>query len=99
MLGKVKSKALKCLQKGDASKVHPDHVEVIQDILATMGASSSLSDVGQPGMRLHPWSGEGKKKAKKAKTWSLDVNGNFRLLFKYDKETGRFYDLDYYDPH
>jgi|Wag4MinimDraft_6_1082665.scaffolds.fasta_scaffold21398_1 TusA-related sulfurtransferase len=34
MLGKIKSKALKRLNNGDVSKVHPDHVEVIEDILA-----------------------------------------------------------------
>ncbi|EPP3907017.1 Killer protein [Pseudomonas aeruginosa] len=95
MLGKIKSKALKRLNNGDVSKVHPDHVEVIQDILAIMKASSTLQDVDLPGMRLHPWNGGGKK----AKTWSLDVSGNFRLLFKHEKETGQFYDLDYDDPH
>lgn len=96
MLGKIKSKALKRLNNGDVSKVHPDHVEVIEDILATMRVSSALQDVALPGMRLHPWNGGGKKKDK---VWSLDVNGNFRLLFKHDKETGLFYDLDYDDPH
>lgn len=96
MLGKIKSKALKRLHNGDVSKVPPDHVEVIQDILAIMGASSSLQDVDLPGMRLHPWNGGGKNQAK---TWSLDVSGNCRLLFKFEKKTGLFYDLDYYDPH
>ncbi|HBO2152770.1 TPA: type II toxin-antitoxin system RelE/ParE family toxin [Pseudomonas aeruginosa] len=96
MLGSFKSKALKRLNNDDVSKVHPDHVEVIQDILAIMKASSTLQDVALPGMRLHPWNGGGKKKAK---IWSLDVSGNFRLLFKHDKETGQFYDLDYDDPH
>ncbi|OKS22359.1 type II toxin-antitoxin system RelE/ParE family toxin [Pseudomonas aeruginosa] len=96
MLGSFKSKALKRLNNDDVSKVHPDHVEVIQDILAIMKASSTLQDVALPGMRLHPWNGGGKKKAK---IWSLDVSGNFRLLFKHDKDTGQFYDLDYDDPH
>ena len=96
MLGKIKSKALKRLNNGDVSKVHPDHVEVIQDILATMRASSTLQDVATPGLRLHPWKGGGKKKGK---IWSLDVNGNFRLLFKFDENTGQFYDVDYDDPH
>ena len=91
-----KSKALKRLNSGDVSKVHPEHVEVIQDILAIMKATSALQDVDLPGMRLHSWKGGGDKKAK---TWSLDVSGNFRLLFKHDKETGLFYDLDYDDPH
>lgn len=94
MLGKIKSKALKRLNNGDVSKVNPDHVEVIQDILAVMRASSSLQDVAMPG--FHPWKGGGKKKDK---TWSLDVNGNFRLLFKFDEDTGLYYDLDYTDPH
>ncbi|MNZ74963.1 Plasmid maintenance system killer protein [compost metagenome] len=96
MLGKIKSKQLKLLSKGNESKVSPDHVEAIQDILAIMRSSSTLQDVALPGMRLHPWNGEGRNKAK---TWSLDVNGNCRILFKFEKKTGKFYDLDYDDPH
>lgn len=96
MLGKIKSKQLKQLNKGDESKVSPDHVEAIKDILAIMRSSSALQDVALPGMRLHPWNGEGKNKAK---TWSLDVNGNCRILFKFEKKTGMFYDVDYDDPH
>lgn len=91
-----KSKALKRLYNGDASKIQPDHVEVIKDILAIMKESSALQDVDLPGMRLHPWNGQGKNKAK---TWSLDVDGNCRILFKFDKDVGLYYDLDYDDPH
>lgn len=29
--------------------------------------------------------------------WSLDVSGNYRILFKF--ENGEAYDLDYIDPH
>lgn len=91
-----KCKALKRLYGGDGSKVNPAHIEVIEDILAIMRAGSCLDDLSQPDLRLHPW--EGSRKGK-AKTWSLDVNGNFRILFKLDEETGRFYDLDYGDFH
>lgn len=96
MIGKIKSKQLKLLTKGDDSKVHHDHIEVISDILAIMRISSGLQDVALPGMRLHPWNGAGKKQVK---TWSLDVSGNCRILFKFEKKTGLFYDVDYDDPH
>lgn len=96
MLGKIKSKPLKLLNKGDTSKVDPDHIEVLSDILAIMQSSSTLQDVDLPGMRLHPWNGGGKNQAK---TWSLDVSGNCRVLFKFEKKTGLFYDVDYDDPH
>lgn len=96
MIGKIKSKALKRLMKGDESKIDPDHIEVLSDVLAMMHSSSTLQDVALPGMRLHPWSGVGKNQAK---TWSLDVSGNCRILFKFEKKTGLFYDVVYEDPH
>jgi plasmid maintenance system killer protein len=91
-----KCKALKRIYEGDASKIHPDHIATVEDILAIMKAGSCLDDLSQPEFGLHPWGGS---KKGKAKIWSLDVNGNFRVLFKLDQETGAFYDLDYGDFH
>lgn len=89
-------KALKRIYEGEPPKINADHVELIEDILALMKTGSTLADVDLPGLRLHPWKGSGKGKAK---TWSLDVSGNYRILFKLDEETGLFYDLDYGDFH
>lgn len=50
-------------------------------------------------LRLDCGSTPGRAGKKKGKIWSLDVNGNFRLLFKFDENTGQFYDVDYDDPH
>lgn len=91
-----KSKPLKRLNAGDESKVPPDHVDVLLDILAIMRTGSCLDDLSAPAFRLHPWKGSGKGKKK---VYSLDVNGNFRVLFRLDKELGLFYDLEYGDFH
>lgn len=91
-----KNKALKRFFEGDVSGVQPDHVETISDIMAAMKAGSTLSDVDFPGMRLHPWRGTGKGKKR---IYSLDLNGNDRLLFKLDTDTGMFYEVTYEDPH
>jgi|SRR5690606_39567754 len=97
MIENFKSKALKLFYyKGDESKINPHHQQTIRDILDIMEASSSLNDVASlPCNGFHPWKGQGKN----GKIWSLDVNGNFRILFRFDKTKGSYCDIDYTDPH
>ena len=59
--------------------------------LAALDTAQKIEDMRLPGYRLHPLKGSRKG------CWSITVNGNWRLTFKFID--GNAYILDYEDYH
>lgn len=91
MIQTFKHKGLKrFFDKGDSSKLNQSHVEKIRTILLLLQRAKIINDMNFPGSNLHPY-------PNKKDTWSVDVSGNYRILFKFIK--GDAYMVDYNDPH
>ena len=60
-------------------------------ILAKLNTAEQIKDMDFPGAGLHPLIGD------KNRFWSVNVSGNWRLTFQFEK--GRAYDVDYIDYH
>lgn len=93
MIQTIKSKALKtAINKGSYSGLNPNHHVKLKALITALESARGLCDLQDiPGGNLHCYKEKG--------LWSLDVSGNYRLLFKFDVKNGDVYDLYYYDPH
>jgi len=92
MIRSFKSRALKRFyERGDASRIQPDHRDTIRDILARLEASTKPEDMDLPGFRLH------RLKGKYAGFWAVTVRANRRVIFRF--EDGNAADVDYLDYH
>jgi proteic killer suppression protein len=60
-------------------------------ILAALDAATAASDMGLPGLRVHPLKGG------RSGTWSVSVSGNWRIPFRFDGKDA--IDVDYEDCH
>ncbi len=76
---------------GDSSKLNADQRGRIEDVLGRLDVAESPGDLGLPGYRLHPLKGEWKA------FWSVNVSGNWRIIFRF--EAGDVYDVDLIDYH
>ena len=81
----------KFFEKGDFSKIRPEHRKRIGLILTIIYAAKEIRDINFPGSNLHRLSG------KYQLFWSVSVSGNWRIILKF--EDGEAYDLDYLDYH
>lgn len=75
---------------GDNKKIEKVYHAKISRILAILNAAVSIKDINLPGYRLH------KYKCHES-TYSIDVNGNYRITFEW--KNGNVYNVDYLDPH
>ena len=92
MIKSIKHKGLKQLfYKGRTSGVAPDHIEKLQDILSLLDAAVVIEDINFVGSHLHQLSGD------LAGTWSVRINGNWRVTFEFID--GDVYIVDYLDYH
>lgn len=92
MIGSFKDRRLKRLyEAGDRSKLTPEHVERIENILARLDAATSVEDMNLPGFRLHPLKGDLKG------FWSVTVRANWRIVFRF--ENGAAFDVELTDYH
>jgi proteic killer suppression protein len=92
MIGTIRHKGLRQLyQSDDRSKLRPDLVPKISSILAALDGAESIDDLNRPSFRLHALKGE------RAGQWSIWVNGNWRLVFRF--EDGQATDIDLVDYH
>ncbi len=76
---------------GTKRGVQAAHVVKLQRILAALDAASSPEELNHPGFRLHALKG------KRQDYWSIWVNGNWRVTFRFigaDVEL-----VDYHDYH
>lgn len=93
MISSFKSKHLeKCFTKGICTKIKPELVKRILQILDALNAATNLQDIKNiPGGRYHPHKG-----ARKG-LHTLDINNIWRVSFRL--ENGDAYDVDIEQYH
>lgn len=92
MIETFRHKGLRLLYSADdRSKVRQDQVKRIAIILAALDDATSIDDLSRPSFRLHALKGEFDG------FWSVWVNGNWRVIFRFDD--GRVLDVDLVDYH
>lgn len=92
MIVSFRHKGLETLYKtGSARGLQTEHAPKLSRILAALDAATSPTELNQPGYKLHPLKGVLKGH------WSVWVNGNWRVTFRFvgvDVEL-----VDYQDYH
>jgi len=92
MIVSFRHKGLKLFyEKGDASKLQPQHVSKIRLILTRLDAARSPEELNVPGYGLHQLKGDLKD------FWSVKVDKNYRIIFKVENENTQ--EVDYIDYH
>lgn len=76
---------------GSKRGIQPHHERRLKLQLAALNNAIKPEDMGVPGWRLHPLTGD------MAGHWSVTVNGNWRLTFKFEGTDA--YIVDYQDYH
>jgi toxin HigB-1 len=76
---------------GSVSGIQAKHADKLRLILDQLNAASLVSDMDFPGANLHPLKGN------KKGLWSVKVNGNWRITFRF--ENGDAEIVDYVDYH
>lgn len=78
-------------QSGNKAGINANHARRLRLILGRLDASQKPSDMGLPGLGLHPLQGryEG--------FWSVEVSGNWRVIFRFESKDA--IDVDYLDYH
>jgi proteic killer suppression protein len=76
---------------GSKAGIQPAHADKLSLQLYALDGAKSSADLKTPGWRLHPLKGnlEGH--------WSMRVNGNWRLTFRFEGEDAIL--IDYQDYH
>ena len=94
-IGSFRHKRLRQLYESGMSKgLPPAMVDKLRKLLLALETADSLGELSRfPGWKLHPLKGNLKG------FWSLTVPGNWRLIFRYDEQTGIADDLDLIDYH
>jgi len=92
MIVTFKHKGLKLFyEKGDASKLKPQHINKIRLILTRLDTARTPGELNIPGYGLHQLKGDLKH------FWSVKVDKNYRIIFKIENENTQ--DVDYIDYH
>ncbi len=92
MIISFRHKGLRLLfETGSAKGVNPGHKQKLSSILAALDVASTPEELALPSYRLHPLKGTLKGH------WSIWVNGNWRVTFRF---VGTDVELvDYQDYH
>ena len=104
MIGMIKSFRHKGLKKffetGSTAGIQPAHAKKLRRQLLVLDTSTSPSDMDVLGWGLHPLTGRNPKNHDVEKHYSISVNGNWRLTFKFENEDAILVDYqDYQDYH
>lgn len=92
MIKTINSKPLRLFyQKDDGSKLPVSQLEKIGLILGLLDSAARPEDMDFPGSGMHKLSGDYKD------FWSVKVNANYRIIFRF--EDGHVHDVDYLDYH
>ena len=92
MIESIKHKGLTLLwEKNNTSKLPAAQIFKIKMILTLLDNAVNVQDMNFPGSDLHPLKGD------LAEFWLVKVNGNYRLIFRFENENA--YDVDYVDYH
>lgn len=94
MISSFKNKGLKeIFEKGQSAKIEQKHLKKIEQILFFLDSASKLTDIQSiKSYRVHQL-----KKPPYIGYWSIDVSGNFRIIFKF--ENGKIENVGYLDTH
>ncbi|RQI06758.1 type II toxin-antitoxin system RelE/ParE family toxin [Pseudomonas aeruginosa] len=92
MIISFQHKGLRLFFETESTKgIRADHAKRLKRMLALMDRAAVPADLDIPGWRLHPLKGE------RGGFWSLTVNGNWRVIFRF---VGSDIELvDYLDYH
>jgi proteic killer suppression protein len=94
MIKSINHKGLKLLwTKGDGSKLPPEQLHRIKKVLNLINYLEDVPKDLEPVKNLRPHLLKGDLKD----FWSLDISGNYRIVFKFID--GNAYDLDYLDTY
>ncbi len=92
MIENFKHKGLKRLyEKGDRSKLPPEMVERIEEVLFYLDTATTLDHIDRPTFRLHQLKGNRKG------TWAVDIQGPWRITFSF--ENSNAFDVNFEDYH
>lgn len=92
MIRRLRHRGLKRLYEHDDRRaLNARHLEKIHRILARLDQASKPENMDLPGFGLHPLKGE------YAGFWSVTVQANWRIIFRF--EDGDVTDVDYLDYH
>ena len=83
--------AQEVLWGGERGGFQPNHSKRLRMLLAALDTALFIEDMNVSGFRLHLLKGSERDR------WSVWVNGNWRLTFKF--QDGHAYVLDYEDYH
>jgi toxin HigB-1 len=76
---------------GSVTDIQADHQKKLRLILARLDAAAKPEDMNLPGFKFHKLIGN-------MKDWySIGVNKNWRIIFKFDNNDA--YEVDYIDYH
>lgn len=78
-------------ETGSKAGIRPDHAARLRRILGVLDGASSIEQIRIPGYDLHKLGGN------LAEFWSVKVNGNWRVIFRFD--AGEVELVDYLDYH
>jgi proteic killer suppression protein len=92
MIESFRHKGLKrFFERDDPSRLPPEMVERIRDLLSVIDAARNIEDVDLPSFRLHPLKGNRKGE------WAVTARANWRIVFRF--EEGQAFDVDFLDYH
>jgi len=78
-------------QTGSKRGIYPAHADKLENQLLALDAATCAEDMRFPGWHLHPLQRE------VAEHWSIRVNGNWRIAFRFEGEDAIL--VDYQDYH
>lgn len=78
-------------QKGSKAGIQPSHAARLQLLLTALNIAQKPEQMNAPSWALHKLSGD------LGGFWSLRVDGNWRLIFRFEGEDA--FDVDYVDYH
>ena len=91
MIRSFKHRGLKRFyEKDDRSKLPPDMVECIKEILTVLDVATDIDIMDIPQFKLHPLKGDRKDQ------WAVTVRANWRIVFRFEGEP---FDVDFTDYH
>jgi len=92
MIKSFKHKGLKTFfETGSKAGIQAKHERKLRMQLAAIDTATVINDIDLPGFRLHSLKGD------REGSWSITVNGNWRMTFEYID--GNAYILNYEDYH
>lgn len=92
MIKRIRHKGLsEFFHTGNSRGVQAKHVKRLRMILTMLSAASHARQMDAPGLRLHPLKGRPEGR------WAVDVDENFRVVFRF--EEGHATEVDYGDYH